>query len=83
MARPARYQTRNAPRSLRSRRRALRGRPEQREKYVARITQAQLDEAIAEPDDPPTLVSGHRDTATVELLSWRGGCLGEDESTNC
>ena len=42
------------------------------------LTQAQLDEAIADPNNPPTL-SGVFDAETGEQLLWRGGPLDEDE----
>ncbi len=59
---------------------ALQAPPEQWEQYVARITQAQLDEAKAEPKDPPKFVSGQRDVATGKRLVWRGGSPVEEES---
>ena len=59
---------------------ALQRPPEEWNKYVARITQAQLDVAIADPDNPPTLVSGQRDAETGDVLVWRGCSLREEES---
>ena len=39
----------------------------------ARLTQSQLDEAKADPDNPPQIDDGTLDTETGEPLVWRGG----------
>ena len=38
----------------------------------ARLTQSQLDEAVADPDNPPTIPDGTLDIETGEQLVWRG-----------
>ena len=42
------------------------------------LTQAQIDSAIADPDDPPIL-DGVLDAETGEPLVWRGGLEAESE----
>ena len=38
----------------------------------AKLTQRQLDEAVADPDNPPTIPEGTLDIETGEQLVWRG-----------
>ena len=42
------------------------------------LTQVQLDEACADPNNPPKL-DGVLDAETGEQLLWRGGLLNENE----
>ena len=41
----------------------------------ARLTQHQLDLAVADPDNPPTIPVGTVDIETGEQLVWRGGTI--------
>ena len=43
----------------------------QRDGFV-RLTQAQLDEAVADPDEPPSIAHGNVDIDTGEPLVWHG-----------
>ena len=42
------------------------------EEVFPRLTQSQLDEARADPDNPPTIPKGTVDIETAEPLAWRG-----------
>ena len=42
------------------------------EQIFARLTQTQLDQAVAEPDKPPTIAEGTVDVQTGEPLVWNG-----------
>ena len=43
------------------------------------LTQPQLDEALAHPDNPPEIETGTVDAETGKALVWRGNCITEDQ----
>ena len=49
------------------------------EKLFCKLTQAQLDEALAHPANPPTFDPAMLDTKTGKPLTWRGGCISEEQ----
>ena len=49
------------------------------EKLFCKLTQAQLDKALAHPANPPTFDPEMMDAETGEPLVWRGGCISEDQ----
>ena len=49
------------------------------EKLFCKLTQAQLDKALAHPAKPPTIHPEMQDTETGKPLQWRGGCISEDQ----
>ena len=49
------------------------------ETLYCRLTQQQLDDALAHPDFPPEIEEGTRDSQTGEPLVWRGGCITVDQ----
>ena len=49
------------------------------EDIFARLTQTQLDEARADPDNPPKIDGGTVDTETGKPLVWRGKSRSSDE----
>ena len=52
--------------------------PPVREEVVARLTQSQLDEAIADPGNAPKIEAGVVDIETNEPLVWRGRSIAPE-----
>ena len=46
--------------------------PRTQQDGFVRLTQAQLDEAVADPDEPPSIARGNVDIETGEALIWHG-----------
>ena len=66
-------------RSLRKGTRVTASDPPISEDIFARLTQTQLDEARADPDNPPKIDGGTVDTETGKPLVWRGKSRSSDE----
>ena len=49
------------------------------EKLFCKLTQAQLDKALAHPAKPPLFHPETLDIETGQPLEWRGGCISEDQ----
>ena len=50
-----------------------------RKRLFCKLTQGQIDKALAHPNNPPTFDPAMLDSETGERLVWRGGCISEDQ----